>query len=472
MRSAFWVTPDAACRWCARDGTIPHVSAGAKAETRDIAEVVRGLPLEELQQVVLSAVDRHADVERQVRLVASRMEGDLAGLRAEIDRGLRTRRFLGYRESSEWAHAARPIIEQLRLVAEQTPSNGLLLLVERSIGHVVKVILHADDSNGAIGDLARDLLALHARVCDAGVADPTKLAAWMVRFSCDDQDLFEVDPVRYASALGERGVTAYRRVIAQRSDGEQNFAVRWARERLAVLDGDNDAIVTLLGGDLNSPHQFIRVSEAMAELGRDDDVLQWTARGIAETRGWQVAKLYDLACDVHERRGTHLEVLGLRHQQHEQMASASTYRALRRAAEPLSAWQSERDGARRALRERDPGGLIDALLEDGDPDAAWEAANAIPAWDPGRERRTRLAEAREAARPDEALALYILVAEDHLLETGRPAYARAISILKRARRAAEAANHNDQFASTLSHLRERHRRRPTLIAMLDKAGLT
>ena len=54
--------------------------------------------------------------------------------------------------------------------------------------------MHADDSDGLIGDLARKLLALHVRACDAGVADPVELAVWMVRFGFDDQDSFEVDP--------------------------------------------------------------------------------------------------------------------------------------------------------------------------------------------------------------------------------------------------------------------------------------
>ena len=197
----------------------------------------------------------------------------------------------------------------------------------------------------------------------AGVADPLKLAAWMVRFGCEDQDFFELDPVRYAAALGELGLSAYRRAIAQHSD--RLFAVRWARERLAVLDGDTQAIITLHGEDLTSPHQFIRVSEAMAELHRDDDVLSWALRGIAETDGWQVAKLYDLACGVHERRAAPLEVLALRREQHERMASSGTYSALRRAAETLAAWDLERDAARRVLRDRDRGGLIDALLRRG-----------------------------------------------------------------------------------------------------------
>lgn len=291
------------------------------------------LSAEELREILGSAVDRHPDVERHVLLAAARSEGDFGELRREVDRGLRTRRFLDYHESSAWARAAQPVLEELHLAAQTSPSAELLALIERSVGHVVKVIMHADDSNGTIGDLARELLDLHAQVCAARVADPVKLAEWMVRFSCDDQDFFEVDPVRYRAALGESGLAAYRQAIEQRhADGSKLFAVRWARERLAVLDGDTEAIVALLGGDLSAPHQFIAVCEAMAELDREDDVLSFALRGIAETSGWQVDKLYDLACDVHERAGAPVEVLALRRQQHERAPSASTYSTLRRAA--------------------------------------------------------------------------------------------------------------------------------------------
>ena len=55
----------------------------------------------ELRDVVAWAAEWHEDVERRVRLIAPRSSGDLRALRAEVDRGLRTRRFLGYRESVE-----------------------------------------------------------------------------------------------------------------------------------------------------------------------------------------------------------------------------------------------------------------------------------------------------------------------------------------------------------------------------------
>ena len=93
---------------------------------------------------------------------------------------------------------------------------------------MVKVILHADDSNGEIGGLISDLLEFHGVACDAGVADPVKLARWMVRFTIDDQDFFVLDPKRYANALGETGLTAYRKEVGRRREaGKTVFALRY-----------------------------------------------------------------------------------------------------------------------------------------------------------------------------------------------------------------------------------------------------
>jgi hypothetical protein len=88
----------------------------------------------------------------------------------------------------------------------------------------------------------------------------------------------------------------------------------------------------------------------MAELGLDDQVLAWSTRGIKQTSGWQVAKLYDLACGVHARRAQPVEILALRRAQHQRMPSSSTYRALKMAAERLDARPVEQDAARATLR--------------------------------------------------------------------------------------------------------------------------
>jgi hypothetical protein len=446
---------------------MPRRAARIRSQV-PVEELIAGMTDDELREVVSAAVDRHGDIERQVRLIAARGAGDLGQLRAEVDRGLRTRRFLDYGESAGWARAAQPIITELGNAVDGSPSRALVELLQRAVGHVVKVIMHADDSDGLIGDLARELLALHARACDAGVADPVELAAWMVRFGFDDQDFFEVDPVRYASALGEAGLAAYRDAVGARRDGD-SFAVRYARERLAILDRDVDALVKLLGGDLTTPHQFIRVAEAMRELGLGDGALAWAKRGIAQTSGWQVSQLYDLACDV--QRAEPLEVLALRRAQHERMPSSSTYRALRTAAEALDAWPLEQEAARVTLQRADPRGFVDALLGEDEVELAWSAAAAAPDEALGSDLWLRLAERSERDRPADALVVYERIADEVLERADRRAYHSAARILQRARAAAQPAGELDAFAEYLTGLRERYRRRPTLIAILDKAGL-
>jgi hypothetical protein len=104
----------------------------------------------------------------------------------------------------------------------------------------------------------------------------------------------------------------------------------------------------------------------MAELGREEEVLL----------------LFDLACGVHERRSALLEVLRLRRDQHERMASASTYSLLRRAANAMGARDIEREAARLALRERDLGGLVDALLDEGDVEGDLERRARGPGLGP------------------------------------------------------------------------------------------
>jgi len=333
--------------------------------------VVEQLSAGELREVLTWAAEWHEDVERRLRLTAARSSGDLRALRTEVDRGLRTRRSLGYRESVEWARAARPVVTELDAAVRAGPSRELVELLERGIAHVGRVIqTKADDSSGMVGDLARDLLNVHATACDAGVADPVKLARWMIRFRFVDQDFFEADPVRYRAALGEVGLAEFRSLLAAQGD-QDGFAARYARERLAVLDGDSGAIVALLGGDLSRPHQFIRVAEAMVELGRDEEAVAWARRGIEQTTGRQTDQLYDLACAAYARRGEQVEALALRRAQHERTPTSTSYRQLRTAAEAIHVWPMENEAARRVLRDRNPPGLVDALLDDSEAELAW-----------------------------------------------------------------------------------------------------
>lgn len=309
----------------------------------------------------------------------------------------------------------------------------------------------------------------------------------MVKFAFEDQDFFQIDPVAYVDALGDKGLATYRREVAKRSDpadapehrsetlrdyyaGFPSSAAKHAAERLAIIDRDVPRLVELLGRDLSSPHQFQRVAEAMVELGEPDDALAWARRGIAETSGRQVANLYDLAAQLLADSGEAAEVVALRRDHHDCTPSVATYAELRAASVTVGGWDTEVDNARRVLAERDLAGYIDALLADGEPDSAWAAAIAGE-HELHSSQWLRLAEAREPTVPADAMAVYLRLADVALVQADKRAYRDAVRLLKAARRSAAAADQTDEFADRLVDVRERNRRRPTFMTMLDKAGL-
>lgn len=423
-----------------------------------------------LRDLLADAALRDAETARAVRLAAARPGERLAALRREVDDALWTRRHMGYRHSAEWASDTRPLLAALAEAVETEPSAELVELLERSAGHVVKVILHSDDSHGMIGAVAAELLDLHARLCDVGVADPVKLAKWMVKFRFVDQDVFELDPVRYSAALGDKGVETYRREVDKRTTDPNEFAARYAAERLAVLDRNVPEVIRLYGGDLATPYRYQRVAEALLELDMEDDALAWASEGIDKTSGWQVAKLYDLVAGIHSARADEGAVAATRLEHHEAMPTSSTYARLRAAAVNIDGWEGMVDHARAVLRVRDPGALVDALLAEGYPDEAWAVAVDAGDTDVGDARWERLAEAREPTHPADALTVYLRLVDSVLVTADRRSYERAIRLLEAARRAAGAADESPILVRRVAGLREIHHRRPSLMDMLDKAG--
>jgi hypothetical protein len=165
-----------------------------------------------------------------------------------------------------------------------------------------------------------------------------------------------------------------------------------------------------------------------------------------------------------------------RRARHEAERSLASYRALRAAARQGNTWNTERI---KALSQLPPPVLVDALLDDGDLDAAW-AVLAQPA-DPGRppvladdaaeEQRLRLADASLTARPAQALGVYLAAAGPLTRQTGDAAYRKLVRLLTSARACHQALGTTGEFGRYMAGLREANKRKRNLIRLLDDAGL-
>ena len=132
------------------DPPPPGRAARVLPEMR-VERLIAGLTVDELREVVSAAVDRHDDIERQVRLIAARAAGDLAQLRAEVESRSshpQVPRLPGERRMGRRRSADR---RRTRAGGRCFPSPALVELLQRAVGHVVNVIMHADDSDGLIG---------------------------------------------------------------------------------------------------------------------------------------------------------------------------------------------------------------------------------------------------------------------------------------------------------------------------------
>ena len=105
----------------------------------------------------------------------------------------------------------------------------------------------------------------------------------------------------------------------------------------------------------------------------------------------------------------------------------------------IHVWAVESEAARRVLRERNPAGLVDALLDDGDDELPWQTATSLPALDLGERVWLRFAEARQKSEPAQALPVYWRLIDSILETANRRAYSGAVRLLKRARDAAAAS---------------------------------
>lgn len=426
------------------------------------------LPRSELLDLLRCAVgqvDGLADVLAREHLAATQ---DVAVLREEIDHTFTPRRrFYEYREAGAYARDAEGLVQVIEGLAGPS-SPDLLVAIERAITLTVRTILRSDDSSGYQGDQIRRLLDAHARAADAlpGPLDRAgrrRLATWLhgFRFS-GKQDFFEVDVDAYADTLGDVGVTHYRELVERSADaGTDEFAVRYARTRLAILDRDADAIVRAVGGDLTAQHQAIAVVEALDDAGLGRLAVQHATHGITLKRTHLHGVLVDrLVVDAVER-GDLAEAVTLRRDHFRLDPGSLTFAALRSAAQDAGVWATEQAAAESRLAERAPQAHVTMLLGEDRDDEAWEFAMAHPqaastagAWE-------RLCARRARTAPADTLPVYRELVTTTLRTTDRRAYVAAARLLDRMRSAAQAAGCLAEFTVFLTETVEANRRRPT-----------
>jgi tetratricopeptide (TPR) repeat protein len=389
-----------------------------------------------------------------------------------------------WRWSAANAHGAQmhEAIDLLESALPTVDANEAYAVAHKALASSLKVIARADDSSGIIGDACRRLLELHPRLAAAAQVAPSKLVTWMMAFQFDgDVDYFELDPVAYASALGERGMRAYRErldevraTLPPAPDSErwtgthshERWVLEWNDRRLAVLDRDVDAIIRTHSRDRKVARWYLDTAQALAEIDQIDLAIDWARQATDAGPSHQSLQASEYWCQMlAEYRPD--EVLAAREHGFRRMPSATTASRLHAAAG--AAWPAYESEVMTRLA-RDPDDAVNFVRGSlKDPQRAWDLAHELGVT--SAHTWGELVKDYETIDPLQTLDIHRELVEATLETTGAQHYRDAARRLARMRKLAKDSDRADEVDSLIAGLREAHRRRPRLQQEFDRAGL-
>lgn len=340
--------------------------------------------------------------------------------------------------------------------------------------------------------VAGQFLSLHARACAAVKPDPTGLARWLFAFELSSAHavwggVFTL----YVRLLGDKGLAVYRELaeaawqagaVPSRADGASQLQEIVCHA--ALLTVDPELLSEVVRADFSYPWTYYVTARQCMELGLSDKAVAWAELGVKAFPAAPHPGLRQLLAEEYGRRGQMTEALSQVWALFTESPGIENYRQLRTFAQKTGQTAVWRDEALEYLRERaarapkagrdeEPGGerlycgslIVEILLKEKNVDAAWSEAHVGGC---GEETWLKLARAREARHPADAIGIYQRFAEQMVQGGGNDAYRSAVSCLRRAAALATKLGRPDKLREFLAGYRERNRRKKNLLRLLDR----
>ena len=408
-------------------------------------------------------------------------DAQVTDVRRLIDGLRRDRRQHPYSGRREYSDRARAVVAAIAEMIEAGGAAEAVLLARRAVERVTAAMMYMDDSSGIVGGDLRTLMSLYARACQEAPPDARRLAAWLVATRLDGPGWPDVELAEFAGALGDAGLAEVARLTEERRaaadpDSWAALGIKTLREQLAAASGDVDAHVAVLAEDLRGARGYGEIVAVLRDAGRDGDAEQWARKGLAAERSGPWAdELREQLVELLLSSGRGDEAVAIYREAFERRTIHQDYLRLRQVAERAGQWPDLRDWALDFLRDRARAEafhlreLISVLIREDLLDEAWTTAVASPGQVPEAQWH-ELIGLREKDHPADVIRPFQDLIELGLERTSdKYRYPKAIKALKRLRedyvRAGDAAG----FAAYLDDLRQRQRRKTSLIARLDAA---
>jgi len=463
-------------------GTAKPAKA-VKITDDDIAGALNAADKATLVKLLLEWAEENEPLREKLVHLAARSKGpevSAALARKTLEKAIRIRRFVDYREMRAYAKGARTAIDLVEELLRCGQAAGVIDLCEAGVRWLAAACEQVDDSDGYMSELMERLEDLHLRACAEAKPNPALLAAKLFHGEMSDgYGLWTNCLEKYAEVLGAEGLAAYRALaeaawakvpVKTTADyGKESYSgIARIMETLARQSGDVEALVAVLERDLSSTHRYLRIAEEYRAAGDRDKALAWAERGVAASTGTDGAMLRRFVAEEYRHRDRHADALRIIWIEFRESPSLQAYQRLEdfaRAAEDWDDWRGQAlalvrktvaaEGAKPALRtswsyrRRDHSLLVEIFLHEGSADEAWAEAQSG-----GCDERLwlQLADLRKKNYPADAKAVFLRFAEQAIAKESGGKYDDAVHLLERAAAAAQVMGKSMQFHTELDAL--------------------
>ena len=410
--------------------------------------------------------------------------------------------FIDYYATSEYADAVQAVISGLDDLLEQGYASAVMELCEEAIALLDEAFNSIDDSSGHVGLVADDLQHLHYQACEVARPDVRDLAARLLRMEVESgYGFFYKASDRYADILGDEGRAAYGQLIDaelqryQAMDDDRRTEYRRSelcrmKEAWVSTSGTIDDVVNVMAQDLSAPHRYLQIARRYQEAGRIEEAIAWAEDGLkAFAESYRTGNLGEFLIAEYEKQWRFDDAIAVIWQDFEQSPSLVIYKKLKAQAEKANAWPEWRERAishaRHVIDEAESGDrsrafphirssytertlLVEIFMWEGDADQAWEEAQQRQC---PQKLWIRLAEAREADHPEDALPIHQRNVEPLINQTNNQAYLEAIGLLLKMQTLMAKLDQRAEFAAFVSTLRRTYQRKRNFIKFLNQKGL-
>lgn len=341
------------------------------SEAGQLRNWLESQPHEKLVQLITDIAAHHRDLRKELMLKVVAGSHDLKALKQSVRKAIGGSRFIDYHQMPAYARRISEIGTMLEQLLAETHAKEAQVLSLYAIERLGNALLEMDDSDGMAGselDYWQELhlqawLAAPPQNRDERVALADQLFALEMTANWDE---FHNAVQTYADALGEDGVTEYRRLIETEweklpelipGDDRRDFdghrrKITSMMESVAKASGDVDELIRIKSRHTSTVYDFLQLALICHEAGRHDEALAWAEKGTAAFSKTYDTRLEEFLISEYRRRGEFDRAVARAWDIFERQPSVREWCRLKECAMQIAKWDEWKGWALDHVRDR------------------------------------------------------------------------------------------------------------------------